>query len=154
MFLTNVGQGATALALETLTIAGSSVAVEELNHEHEAEVLAFLAKRPVHTVFLAGFIRDNGLASRLNRGTFYGCRDAQGNLEGVALIGHFILVEARSEPALAAFARLAQDCQSAHMILGEKEKVQKFWSYFAQAGRTPRHVCHQLLLEQQVAIEP
>ena len=154
MLSPNLEQGATALALETLTSTGSSVTVEELNREHEAEVLAFLAKRPVHTVFLAGFILDNGLASRLNRGTFYSCRDGQGNLEGVALIGHFILVEARSERALAAFARLAQGCQSTHMILGETERVQKFWSYFAQADRTPRHICRELLLEQQVAIEP
>ena len=33
-------------------------------------------------------IRDNGIVSSLNRGTFYGCRDLNGNLEGVALVGH------------------------------------------------------------------
>lgn len=142
------------MALETLTSAGSSGSVEELNPEHEAEVLAFLGKRPVHTVFLAGFIHDNGLASRLNRGRFYGCRDAQGNLEGVALIGHFILVEARTKAALSAFARLAQDCRSAYMILGETDKIQDFWGQYAKDGRTPRHVCRELLFEQQLPNNP
>jgi len=142
------------MVFETLSSAGNSVTVQMLTGEHEAEVLAFLAARPVHTVFLAGFIRDNGLESQLNRGNFHGCRDRQGRLEGVALIGHFTLVEARSEAALEAFARLAQDCPSAHMILGEKDNLAAFWRYFAQAGHTPRRVCRELLFEQQLPIEP
>lgn len=125
-----------------------------LRDEHKAEVLAFLGARPVHTVFMAGFIRDNGLVSNLNRGTFYGCRDRQGRLEGAALIGHFTLVEARTERALASFARLAQDCADAHVILGEQDTVETFWNYFAKTGRTPRRVCRQFLLEQQTPIEP
>lgn len=149
MSLTAVGQKITAMAFESLPGGGSSLTVETLGAEHEAEVLAFLAARPVHTVFIAGFIRDNGLASHLNRGTFYACRDRHGQLEGVALIGHFTLVEARTESALAAFARLAQDCPSAHMILGEQENVAAFWNYFTQAGRTQRRACRELLFEQQ-----
>src|ERR671939_990672 len=82
--------------------------MEMLTDEHEAEALSFLCARPVHTVVMTGFIRDNGLESPFNRGTFYGCRNAAGQLEGVALIGHVILVEARTVAALKAFARLAQ----------------------------------------------
>jgi GNAT superfamily N-acetyltransferase len=134
-------------------IATFPVKVEALERKHESEVLAFLAERPTHTVFMAGFIRDNGLVSHLNRGTFYACRDLEGRLEGVALIGHFTLIETRSEAALAAFARLTQDCPSAHMILGEQDKVETFWRYFAQTGRTPRRVCRELLLERQLPIE-
>jgi uncharacterized protein len=133
--------------------SASSLNVQKLGAGNEFEVLAFLAGRPSHTVFIAGFIFDNGLESPLNRGTFFGCRNQQGQLEGVALIGHCTLVEARTESALAAFANLAQDCPSAHMILGEQEKVAAFWNYFAQAGRTPRRACRQLLFEQQTAIE-
>jgi uncharacterized protein len=129
------------------------VRVEALESKHESEVLRFLAARPTHTVFMAGFIRDNGLVSHLNRGTFYACRDSQGNLEGVGLIGHFTLVETRSEDALAAFAKLTQECLSAHMILGEQDTVESFWRCFAQTGRTPRRVCRELLLEQQLPIE-
>ncbi len=153
MILPNVGQVRAAMFFDSPPGADSSLTVQALRAEHETEALAFLAARPVHTVFMAGFIRDNGVVSDLNRGTFYGCRDAHGRLEGVALIGHFTLVEARSEGALAAFARLAQDCPSAHMILGEQDKVQDFWNYFMQAGRTPRRVCRELLLEQQSPIE-
>src|ERR1700730_14186173 len=154
MFSPVVGQASAAMALNAFSSAGNSLTVQTLSNEHEAEVLAFLTARPVHTVFLAGFIRDNGLESELNRGTFHGYRDRQGRLEGVALIGHFTLVEARREAALAAFARLAQDCHSPHMILGEKDNVAAFWSYFAQAGRTPRRVCRELLFEQQSPMGP
>jgi predicted GNAT family acetyltransferase len=133
--------------------ANSSVKVQPLSNKHEAEVLAFLAARPIHTVFMAGFIRDNGIVSELNRGAFYGCRDGQGRLEGVALIGHFTFVEARSEAALASFAELAQDCPSAHMILGEQGRVEAFWDYFSQAGSKPRRVCRELLLEQRGSVE-
>jgi len=102
---------------------------------------------------MAGFIRDNGMVSDLNRGAFYGCRDAHGRLEGVALIGHFTLVEARSDGALEAFARLAQDCPAAHLILGEQDKVRDFWNFFKQAGRTPRRICREMLFEQHSPIE-
>ena len=147
-------QEITATAPGSPSSAQSDLEVHALGKEHKAEVLAFLAARPVHTVFLAGLIRDNGLVSDLNRGTYYACLDRQGRLEGVALIGHFTLIEARTEEARARFARLAQDCPSAHLILGEKNKVEAFWNYFAKTGRTPRRVCRQLLLEQQAAIEP
>jgi len=59
-----------------------------------------LAERPLHTVCIAGFIRDNGLESPLNRGRFYACRNSEGLLEGVALIGHATLIEARTTRAM------------------------------------------------------
>lgn len=135
-------------------VATLPVRVEALEKKHESEVLAFLGIRPTHTVFMSGFIRDNGLVSHLNRGTFYACRDSEGRLDGVALIGHFTLVETRSENALAAFAKLTQESLSAHMILAEQETVATFWRYFAQTGRTPRRVGRELLLERQLPIGP
>ncbi|MCA1613554.1 MAG: GNAT family N-acetyltransferase [Acidobacteria bacterium] len=69
---------------------------------HEAEALDFLSARPLHTVYMAGFIRDNGLVSPLNRGAFYGSRDAAGRLAGVALVGHVTQVEARTPDAAGA----------------------------------------------------
>lgn len=116
----------------------------------ESEVVSFLAERPVHTVFMASLIRDNGLVSPLNRGSFYACRGRDGSLEGVALFGHATLIEARSEGALAAFARLAQGCSLAHLVRGEKEKIEFFWSRYSETGATPRLVCRELLLEQRV----
>lgn len=141
-----------AMAFEPLSESASLLTIHTLSAEHQAEVLAFLGERPLHTVFMAGFIRDNGLVSDFNRGTFYGCRDRKGRLEGVALIGHATLVEAR-EGALAAFAQLAQYCPSAYMILGEQEKVERFWSYYARSGQTPRRACRELLFEQRQPLE-
>ena len=133
--------------------AASSLIVNPLADGHEREALAFLAVRPLHTVIMAGFIRDNGLVSPLNRGIFYACRDAEGRLEGVAHIGHATLVEARSERALAAFAHLAQGYPRTHMIMGEQEKVERFWSYYAQRGQALRRFCRELLFEQRQPVE-
>jgi predicted GNAT family acetyltransferase len=102
---------------------------------------------------MAGFIRANGLVSPHNRGRFYACRDSEGALEGVALIGHFILFEARNESAIAAFARLAQDSRGLNMLLGEDEKVQTFWRHYSQGGRPARLYCRELLLELRCPVE-
>jgi predicted GNAT family acetyltransferase len=123
--------------------------VTKLDGENRQEVLDFLAERPLHTVIMASFVRDNGLVSPLNRGTFYAFRDEEGRLEGVALIGHATMVEARTEEALAAFARLARESQSGHVILGEREKVGRFWDYYATGEESPRLLCREMLLEQR-----
>ena len=117
--------------------------------DDEAEILSFLAGRPVHAVVMSGLIRDNGLESPFNRGTFYAARNAADRLEGVALIGHATFVEARNESALRAFALLAQNECNAHMILGEQETIGRFWNYYAHAGQRPRLFCRELLFEQR-----
>ncbi len=127
--------------------ADVTVDVIELTEDDRNEVLAFLAERPVHTVCLAGFIRDNGLVSPHNRGTFYGCRNSEGRLEGVALIGHATLIEARTARAMEEFGLVAQGYQRTHMILGEKDKVEQFWNYYADEGQEMRLACRELLFE-------
>lgn len=129
------------------------VTIHPLTDDHKAEVLDFLSARPLHTVFLAGFIRDNGMVSPLNRGTFYAARDRKGRLEGVSLIGHATLIEARADRALEAFALFARNCPSAHMILGEKEKVSNFWGHYAKPGDTPRLICRELLMEKRWPVD-
>src|ERR1044071_2758558 len=74
-----------------------SVQVERLTNNDAVEVLEFLAQRPIHTVAMMSMIHDNGIVSAFNRGTFFGCRDLKGQLEGVALVGHATLMETRSE---------------------------------------------------------
>ena len=123
--------------------------VEALQAGQQSEVLSFLAARPQHTFVMSGWIRDNGLVSALNRGTFYGHRNAQGQLDGVALIGHVTLFETRKEDALAAFARLAQDCSSASVVMGEADKVERFLSYYQRNGQAPRLICREQLFEQR-----
>ena len=135
-------------------VVHGSGTVEMLTAEDETEVLAFLAERPIHTFGMAGFIRCNGIVSPHHRGTFYSCRDRQGRLEGVALIGHFILFETKSDAAIQAFARLAHNRSDVYMLLGEREKVEGFWGYYASGGgQAPRLFCRELLMEQRWPIE-
>ncbi|HEX8177936.1 MAG TPA: GNAT family N-acetyltransferase [Pyrinomonadaceae bacterium] len=126
-----------------------ALSARPLMDEEEADALAFLALRAVHTVFLATLIRDNGLISPLNRGTFYGCRDTSGRLIGLALIGHATLFETDDEDALAAFARLTQACPTAYLIRGEQTRVAQFWHYYEPHGRRPRRIEREVLLEQR-----
>jgi predicted GNAT family acetyltransferase len=143
-----IPQAARTVGRQPRIDAARNLTVAPLDGGHRQEVLDFLAERPLHTVIMSSFVRDNGLVSPLNRGTFYACRDEEGKLEGVALIGHATLVEARTEEALAAFARLARESRSGHVILGEQEKVGRFWDYYAAGEESPRLLCREMLLEQ------
>jgi ribosomal protein S18 acetylase RimI-like enzyme len=116
------------------------------------EALDFLAKRPLHTVCMTGLILENGLVSPSNRGDFYAYRNAAGQLEGIALIGHATLIEAHSDTALEAFAYLAQTNPRAHLIRGEQEMIELFLSFYRPVGCEPRAVCRELLLEQRQSI--
>jgi predicted GNAT family acetyltransferase len=135
------------------TKASEPLKVQELKAEHEAEVMGFLGERPSFTFGMAGFIRANGLVSAHNRGSFYACRDKDGRLQGVALIGHYILFETRSDAAIEAFARLAQECRNAHMLLGEQDNVEAFMEYYTERGQDPRLYCREVLLEQSWPVE-
>src|SRR5215217_4411897 len=133
--------------------AVESVSVERLVNGDAAEVLKFLAQRPIHTIAMTGLINDNGVVSPFNRGTFYGCRDLNGKLEGVALVGHATLMETVSDRALAALAQIARECPNTHMIMGEKERVADFWSHYTHAGRHQRSACREWLFELSRPIE-
>lgn len=132
-------------------IIAASPAVAPLSDEHTAEVLAFLPADTVDAIYMRGLILDNGLDSPENRGTFYAARDAAGTLEGVALIGHATLVEARTEAALAAFARLAQQLPSVNLLVGDPEKIERFWRHYGAGGQELRVVCRELLFERREA---
>jgi len=131
----------------------ASVSVERLANSEAAEVLKFLAQRPIHTMVMMGLINDNGIVSPFNRGTFYGCRDLNGQLEGVALVGHATLMETVSDRALAALAQIARECSNTHMIMGEKDRVADFWSHYSDAGRQQRLACREWLFELSWPVE-
>jgi len=131
----------------------NTVQVAALDASHESEVLNFLAQRPIHTVGMVGLIRDNGLESSFNRGTFYSCRNTQGDIEGIALIGHATLMETTSERALQAFAEIAQTCTTTHMIMGEKEVISEFWNHYAEDGQVMRSACRELLFDIRWPVE-
>jgi ribosomal protein S18 acetylase RimI-like enzyme len=128
--------------------------INELRRSDEAEVVEFLSGRPLHTVFMMGLIRDNGLLSPQNRGSFYGSRNYSGQLEAVALIGHATMVEAHTENSLINFARVARNCQGAHLIRGEQQSIRVFWTYYAGGGSEPRSVAREHLYELTEASEP
>jgi ribosomal protein S18 acetylase RimI-like enzyme len=123
--------------------------IGQLKSRDRDETLGFLAANPVHTVFMASLIRDNGIRSPQHRGVFYGCRNSGGQLEAVALIGHATLLEARTKASLAAFARMAGNCLDVRLIRGERQTIDSFWKYYKTDGQKPRMVCRELLLEQR-----
>lgn len=119
----------------------------QLQPGEEPEALRFLAERPIHTVFIATLMRDNGAISPNNRGTFYICRDRSKKIEGIALIGHATIVEARTDQAVAAFAQLAAQSQYAYLIRGERHTVDTFWQHYSEGGQPARLVCREMLFE-------
>jgi GNAT superfamily N-acetyltransferase len=120
----------------------------QLRDANKQEVLDFLTVRPVHTVVMTSLINDNGLESSLNRGKFYGYRNAEGTLEGVALIGHTTLVEARSENALKALAYEARASEvPLHLIMSDGSGAETFWNYLRNGIGQPRLICTELLFE-------
>jgi len=102
---------------------------------------------------MAGFIRDHGLINPLNRGRFYICRDEKNRVEGVALLGHTILFEAFSERAIQAFAGLARHINSPHLLMGEHNTVECFWSYYSSNVNSPRLVCPIVFLQRRKTFE-
>ena len=131
-----------------LKVAPEMNRLQRLGEANEQEVLAFLKIRPVHTVVMTSFIQDNGIENADNRGAFYGYRNTQGTLEGVALIGHTTLVEARSEDSLKAFALIARQSETPiHFMMSDGKTIETFWQEFADDGRQPRLVCSELLFE-------
>lgn len=139
--------GATS-ALHAIQIAPDMSRLCELRNQHTAEVLSFLAERPVHTVVMTSFINDNGLESLLNRGTFFGYRNGDGNLEGVALIGHSTLVEARSLDAMQALAITARESAiPIHLIMSDGKAAETFWKLYSRNLEQPRLTCVEELFE-------
>jgi ribosomal protein S18 acetylase RimI-like enzyme len=120
----------------------------------EEEILSALAVPTLTNVIMAGFIRDNGLVNVQNRGRFYVCRNTADNLEGVALIGHSILFDAMSEGAIEGFAAVARRDPSPHLLMGEHNAVQRFWSYYAEEGQPPRQIRPVLFLRRGEQFQP
>jgi len=119
-----------------------------LTEANRQEVLEFLSIRPVHTVVMTSFIQDNGMESPDNRGKFYGYRNLQGKLEGVAVIGHTTLLEARSEDSLIAFAISAKTSETPiYILMSDGKTTETFWKYFAGENCKPRLVCTEMLFE-------
>jgi len=130
-----------------------SLAVTRLDESDRDDVLAFLNQRPTHTFMMGGLVRDNGLNSPLNRGTFYACRDPRGTLAGVSLVGEITMIEAHTDAALKSLARRTQAVPNIYMIIGEQSQVGHFWNYYAEAPQERRLFCRELLFELRYPVE-
>ena len=109
-----------------------------LTENDREATLAFLAVRPVQTVVMSSFITDNGVESELNRGKFFAYRNAAGKIEGIALIGHTTLVEARSDDALRALAFRARKSETPiHLIMSSGDDAATFWKYMTSGTKQP-----------------
>jgi GNAT superfamily N-acetyltransferase len=132
----------------TIAISPNLTKIHELTAANTSEVQNFLAVRPVHTVVMSSFIADNGIVSDLNRGKFYGYRNSAGEIEGVALIGHSTLVEARSHESLKALAFIARRSETPiHLIMSSGGDAEKFWKYLDGGQKAPRLTCTEELFE-------
>ena len=128
--------------------------LQMLTESEKTEVLGFLAQRPVHTVVMTSMIHDNGIESEQNRGHFYGYRNTDGTLEGVALIGHTTLVEVRSEEALTVFALTARESETPiHIMMSDGDSIKSFWDYYSGGTRQPRLVCSERLFEIKYPVQ-
>ncbi|QYO62139.1 hypothetical protein [Leptolyngbya sp. 7M] len=136
-------------AVETAAIGANDLSqLGELGNEDTDSVMQFLGRRPVHTVVMSSFIQDNGIVNPLNRGKFYGYFREDGELEGVALIGHTTLVEARSDRSLRAFALKARYSETPiNLIMSDGENAERFFGIYAVGGLVPRLKCTELLFQ-------
>jgi len=98
---------------------------------------------------MAGWLLERGIESPEHRGTFYGCWNAMGILEGVALIGRDTMFEARSDAALYAFAELARRNESLRLLFAEASALERFWQTYRREGQEPRLICHEWLYEKE-----
>ena len=132
----------------SFAVAPDLSGLRKLKDDDKQEVLAFLSTRPVHTVAMTSFVNDNGIESELNRGEFYEYRNRRGVVEGIALIGHTTLVEARTEDALKALAFAARTpAVPINLIMSSGTAAQTFWNYLKGFQVNPRLTLTELLFE-------
>jgi GNAT superfamily N-acetyltransferase len=122
----------------------------------EARARAFLRHRPLDNIILLGLINDYGLTHPFCRGTFYG-HFRNGNLVGVALIGHHVVLSGGPH-AVAAFAHIARRSRTdVHLMLGpETDAAAAFAPIFTGDGEAqPSYRCEtqQLMVLSEVATD-
>ncbi|MFN0123312.1 MAG: GNAT family N-acetyltransferase [Blastocatellia bacterium] len=117
--------------------------VRELHEADRACVLELLAQDAERNVLLRSKLMDHGMNHPIHRGRFFGYF-TNGQLAGVALLGHHILLACPDE-AIPMMARMAVEHQvKGHLILGPRAQVQAMWNELALAGWETRLVHEQL----------
>lgn len=129
------------------TAKATPTRIAPLTEGHAEEALAFLRERPLHTVIMAGLLRQHGPVVPAPAGGFYACRGPHGDLEGVALVGRATMFEARTTSAITAFADQARLCPSVRMIMGEADDLGAFWGRYAAGEESPRLFCREFFYQ-------
>jgi hypothetical protein len=140
--LTNTQYAASPALYEEKAVSNA----KPLTEADRQAVLDFLSRRPVDSVILAGWIHDHGIISPQHRGVFYGSRDANGDLNGVAMIGRNLLFEAATDEAIEAFAKCARNCPDVRMVFAEEEKLRTFWSHYQGDAPMPKISRHRQII--------
>lgn len=120
----------------------------------EPQALAYLRHRPLDNIILLGLLHDYGLTHPLCRGTFYG-HFRNGNLVGVALIGHHTVLSGGPH-AVEAFAQIARRARAdVHLMLGPETVADAFAPVFAGEARPSSYRCEtqQLMVLSEVATD-
>jgi ribosomal protein S18 acetylase RimI-like enzyme len=115
--------------------------------------LDYLAARAIRTAYVRGLIRDHGLHSPLNRGDFYACVGARGEVRGAALFGHATLIEAEDDEAGEALARFALTRPLPKIVRGERAVVGQFWHHYQSGHDLPHRLNRELLMSRRRAAE-
>ncbi len=114
----------------------------EVNEDSLEEAIEFLNLASVHSVILYGFLSDNGLNERLNRGKYFGHRNREGELDGIALIGHSTIFDVRTDAALLAFAKEARRATNPiNLIMSSGEQAETFFNEYSNCLYAPRKRC-------------
>lgn len=127
-----------------------ALSVTSLSADEKDEALALLSPRSLTNVIMAGFIRDNGVSSPLNRGQFYVCRNEKGVIEGIAMIGHTVVLHALNPNAIEAFASLARREPAKNLLMAEHTVAEEFWKFYAKDQAQPRVLCPILFLRAPI----
>ncbi len=127
--------------------SGFAIAARVLVQGEDNLVLNYLYLHPLENLMLIGLIREHGLVSERNRGSFYGYF-CDGKLSGVALLGHHTLLScsANAAPYFGHIAKQAHPLEITN-LMGTGEAVEAFRQAFKAepAGR-------QVLAEEKEAL--
>lgn len=123
--------------------------VRRLTEADRAETRRLLSADPVQTVHLQSLIEDYGFDSPALRGHFFGYF-AAGQIAGVALIGHQVMIYA-PDTALTLFADAAAESEvKINLVFGPAAQVTAFTAALRERGREPEsardfywYVCEQ-----------
>jgi uncharacterized protein len=131
------------------TASGIAVSAEPLREADRDRALEFLARRPVHTVIMAGWIRAHGVVHPQHRGTFYRTLDQRGSISGIAMIGRHTCFEVASSAALKAFAVRACKTSDVKMVFGEAARMAEFWRHYGPKNKSFGDGSEVLLFENR-----